>query len=55
MISLPTERYRRNVVRSQLDLVVSTGGAIGLFFGASIISMVEFIMFICIRNLSRRR
>ncbi|XP_063363829.1 sodium channel protein Nach-like [Cydia amplana] len=46
---LPTERYKRNVVRSRLDLVVSVGGTTGLFVGASIISFVELIWYFTIR------
>ncbi|CAK1548750.1 unnamed protein product [Leptosia nina] len=41
LASLPSERYRRNVVRGLLDLVVSTGGTGGLFLGASLLSFVE--------------
>ncbi|XP_061709501.1 acid-sensing ion channel 2-like [Cydia pomonella] len=41
MSSLPHLRYERHLVRSSLDLVVSVGGVIGLFFGASILSLVE--------------
>ncbi|XP_045448255.1 sodium channel protein Nach-like [Melitaea cinxia] len=47
--SLPTERYRRNVVRGVLDLVVSTGGTGGLFLGASILSFVELIYILLLR------
>ncbi|KAL0883199.1 hypothetical protein ABMA27_016636 [Loxostege sticticalis] len=46
---LPTERFKRNVVRSRLDLVVSVGGTTGLFVGASILSFVEFIFYFTIR------
>ncbi|XP_069359551.1 uncharacterized protein [Maniola hyperantus] len=47
--SLPSERYRRNVVRGILDLVVSTGGTGGLFLGASILSFVELLYILLIR------
>lgn len=40
--NVPTLRYIRNVAKTQLDLVVSIGGVAGLFFGASILSLVEF-------------
>ncbi|XP_021929643.1 sodium channel protein Nach-like [Zootermopsis nevadensis] len=53
MLSLPSVRYRRNVVRSKLDLVVSIGGAVGLFLGASLISAVELIMYLCVRRTPR--
>ncbi|XP_072949205.1 uncharacterized protein [Epargyreus clarus] len=46
---LPNERYRRNVVRGILDLVVSTGGTGGLFLGASILSFVELLYILLIR------
>ncbi|KAM3965119.1 sodium channel protein Nach [Aphomia sociella] len=46
---LPSERYRRNVVRGFLDLVVSTGGTGGLFLGASILSFVELIYILLLR------
>ncbi|CAG9107378.1 unnamed protein product [Plutella xylostella] len=41
MASLPTLRYVRHLLRTNLDLVVSIGGLAGLFFGASILSVVE--------------
>ncbi|CAG4956011.1 unnamed protein product [Colias eurytheme] len=46
---LPTERFKRNVVRSRLDLVVSVGGTAGLFVGASLLSFVELIFFFTVR------
>ncbi|XP_055632460.1 sodium channel protein Nach [Toxorhynchites rutilus septentrionalis] len=46
---LPTERYRRNVVRGRLDLVVSIGGTTGLFVGASLLSFVEIVYYFTIR------
>ncbi|XP_047533408.1 pickpocket protein 19-like [Vanessa atalanta] len=49
---LPTERFKRSVVRSQLDLVVSVGGTAGLFVGASLLSFVELIFFFTIRFIS---
>nr|CAD7574043.1 unnamed protein product [Timema californicum] len=53
MESLPTERFKRNVVRTKLDLVVSMGGTAGLFLGASLLSFIEFIMYFCVRVCSR--
>ncbi|KAJ8733860.1 hypothetical protein PYW07_014411 [Mythimna separata] len=41
MISLPTLRYQRNLLRDNLDLVVAVGGTVGLFFSASILSLLE--------------
>uniref|UniRef100_A0A2H1WKA7 SFRICE_008547 n=1 Tax=Spodoptera frugiperda TaxID=7108 RepID=A0A2H1WKA7_SPOFR len=46
---LPTERFKRNVVRSRLDLVVSVGGTTGLFVGASLLSFVELFFFFTVR------
>ncbi|CAH0406101.1 unnamed protein product [Chilo suppressalis] len=47
MVSLPTLRYKRNLVRNNLDFVVSVGGIVGLFFGASLLSIVEIFYLIC--------
>ncbi|XP_046965567.1 pickpocket protein 28-like [Vanessa cardui] len=47
--ALPSEKYRRNVVRGVLDLVVSTGGTGGLFLGASILSFVELLYILLLR------
>jgi hypothetical protein len=49
LTSLPTERYKRNVIRGKLDLVVSIGGSTGLFLGASLLSFVEIIYFFTVR------
>ncbi|XP_049825098.1 sodium channel protein Nach [Aethina tumida] len=48
---LPTERFKRNVVRGKLDLVVSMGGATALFLGASLLSFVEIIYYTSVRPL----
>ncbi|KAK3932273.1 Pickpocket protein 28 [Frankliniella fusca] len=45
--SLPTTRFRRNVVRTRLDLVVSMGGTAGLFLGASLLTLVELVYYAC--------
>ncbi|KAJ8964777.1 hypothetical protein NQ314_004643 [Rhamnusium bicolor] len=50
--SLPTERFKRNVVRGKLDLVVSMGAATALFLGASILSFVEIIYYFSVRFLT---
>ncbi|XP_055386262.1 sodium channel protein Nach [Condylostylus longicornis] len=49
LVDLPTERYKRNVVRGKLDLVVSIGGTTGLFVGASVLSFVEILYYFTIR------
>uniref|UniRef100_A0A182Q281 Uncharacterized protein n=1 Tax=Anopheles farauti TaxID=69004 RepID=A0A182Q281_9DIPT len=48
-IGLPSQRYRRQIVREDIDVVVSIGGILGLFTGASILSLVEFIFFFTVR------
>nr|XP_015837686.1 PREDICTED: sodium channel protein Nach-like isoform X2 [Tribolium castaneum] len=48
--SLPTSRFKRIVVRTTMDLVVSIGGTAGLFIGASILSIVETIYLLCLRR-----
>ncbi|XP_046677389.1 acid-sensing ion channel 4, partial [Homalodisca vitripennis] len=45
----PSERYKRNVVRGRLDLVVSMGGSAGLFVGASLLSFAEFVYYFTMR------
>ncbi|XP_065212235.1 sodium channel protein Nach isoform X2 [Planococcus citri] len=42
---LPSEKFKRNVVRKRQDLIVYFGGAIGLFVGASIISLGEIMYY----------
>ncbi|KAG7308681.1 hypothetical protein JYU34_005903 [Plutella xylostella] len=49
---LPTERFKRNIVRSRLDLVVSIGGTTGLCVGASILSFVELVFYFTVRYIS---
>ncbi|XP_048478510.1 sodium channel protein Nach [Plutella xylostella] len=49
---LPTERFKRNIVRSRLDLVVSIGGTTGLCVGASILSFVELVFYFTVRYMS---
>lgn len=41
--NMPTFQLIRNVSFDRLDFVVSIGGIIGLFFGASIIGLAEII------------
>uniref|UniRef100_A0A182VKQ6 Uncharacterized protein n=1 Tax=Anopheles merus TaxID=30066 RepID=A0A182VKQ6_ANOME len=48
----PTQRYRRQIVRENIDVVVSIGGILGLFTGASILSIVEFFYFFTVRFVS---
>lgn len=46
---LPSERYKRNVIKGKLDLVVSMGGTTALFLGASILSFVEILYYFIVR------
>ncbi|CAH1958702.1 unnamed protein product [Acanthoscelides obtectus] len=48
--SLPTARFRRIVLKSKLDLVVSIGGTAGLFIGASLLSIVELVYLLFFGN-----
>ncbi len=47
---MPTVRYVRNVAKTKLDLVVTIGGLVGLFFGASLLSLVELLYIWLIRR-----
>lgn len=55
LASLPTERYKRNVIRGKLDLVVSMGGTAGLFVGASLLSFVEIFYYFIVRPCYHKR
>ncbi|SPP83286.1 sodium channel protein Nach [Drosophila guanche] len=52
MTALPTDQYRRQALRTRLDVVVSVGGMLGLFLGASILSGIEFIHYFTVRAMS---
>ncbi|XP_053674065.1 sodium channel protein Nach [Anopheles nili] len=43
VLNVPIFRYQRRVIRNKLDFVVSLGGIGGLFFGVSLISIIELI------------
>lgn len=49
---LPSERFKRSVVKGRLDLVVSMGGTTALFIGASLLSFVEIFYYLLLRPLS---
>ncbi|XP_075144777.1 pickpocket 15 [Haematobia irritans] len=49
MPEFATERYRRQALRTRLDIVVTIGGILGLFLGASILSGIEFIYYFSLR------
>ncbi|XP_017079637.1 pickpocket protein 19 [Drosophila eugracilis] len=46
---LPTDQYRRQAIRTRLDVIVSIGGMLGLFLGASLLSAIEFIYYFAVR------
>lgn len=49
LATFPTEKYRRQLLRDQLYMVVTFGGIFGLFMGASIISLIELVYFMVTR------
>lgn len=51
----PTNQYRRQALRTNLDVIVSIGGILGLFLGASLLSAIEFIYYFTIRAINNRR
>lgn len=50
----PTNQYRRQALRTNLDVVVSIGGILGLFLGASILSAIEFVYYFTVRAANTR-
>ncbi|XP_052754478.1 pickpocket protein 19-like [Galleria mellonella] len=50
LVQLPSLRVRRVAIRETLGLVVDIGGVIGVFFGASLLSIIEIIYILCIRR-----
>ncbi|XP_056638213.1 pickpocket protein 11-like [Diorhabda sublineata] len=50
IISLPSTRFKRIAVRTTLDLIVSVGGAAGLFIGASLLSIIELLYLLVLRH-----
>ncbi|XP_017052305.1 pickpocket protein 19 [Drosophila ficusphila] len=48
----PTDQFRRQALRTRLDVVVSMGGMLGLFLGASILSGIEFVYYFTVRPLT---
>lgn len=51
----PTNQYRRQALRTSLDVIVSIGGILGLFLGASLLSAIELIYYFTIRAINTRR
>lgn len=50
ILQLPYIRYRRRLSSSIMDLVVCVGGIAGLFFGASVVNLAEFVYIWTIRR-----
>ncbi|OWR49382.1 putative pickpocket, partial [Danaus plexippus plexippus] len=48
--NLPSLRVRRLAITTPLKLVVDMGGIGGVFFGASLLSVIELIYLLCIRR-----
>ncbi|XP_047999748.1 uncharacterized protein LOC125236865 [Leguminivora glycinivorella] len=48
--NLPTLRVRRHAIRDKMALVVDIGGVGGVFFGASLLSVIEIVYLLCIRR-----
>jgi amiloride-sensitive sodium channel len=53
IFSKPTLRYIRRVTITKLDIIVQIGGIIGLFIGASILSLIE--IFFLLADILRKR
>ncbi|KAJ0177928.1 hypothetical protein K1T71_006801 [Dendrolimus kikuchii] len=47
---LPTLRVRRQPIKDALGFVVDVGGVAGVFFGASLLSIIEIIYLFCMRR-----
>ncbi|XP_055615379.1 pickpocket protein 19-like [Toxorhynchites rutilus septentrionalis] len=54
MLSLPDSRFVRNTARTELDLFISLGGIVGLFSGASVITLF-YIASVAIRYVASAR
>ncbi|XP_057320643.1 pickpocket protein 28 isoform X1 [Microplitis mediator] len=50
MLPGPVQRYERYTVHSMLDVIVSVGSALGLFVGASVLSIVEIPYWLFLRR-----
>ncbi|XP_068626549.1 sodium channel protein Nach-like [Battus philenor] len=50
LAQLPSLRVRRLAIRDTLGLVVDIGGVGGVFFGASLLSVIELVYLLCIRR-----
>ncbi|KAK0094064.1 hypothetical protein PV326_011903 [Microctonus aethiopoides] len=50
MLPSPSIRYNRYRVRSLLDVIISTGSTLGLFSGASVLSLIELFYWFFLRH-----
>ncbi|XP_041989012.1 sodium channel protein Nach-like [Aricia agestis] len=50
LAQLPTLRVRRFAIRDKLGLAVDIGGVGGVFFGASLLSVIEIVYLFCVRK-----
>lgn len=48
--NVPVQRYRRRAAKTKLDAVVAVGGVVGLFFGASALSVAQLVYIWCLRR-----
>ncbi|KAF6200689.1 hypothetical protein GE061_005133 [Apolygus lucorum] len=55
MQNLPSERFKRYLIKGKGDVFVTIGGLLGLFLGASILSVAEIIYFLCFRKTSLQK
>uniref|UniRef100_A0A182MZU2 Amiloride-sensitive sodium channel n=1 Tax=Anopheles dirus TaxID=7168 RepID=A0A182MZU2_9DIPT len=45
--SLPYERFVRNIAKTEMDLFIALGGLIGLFYGMSLLTSIDFLINVC--------
>ncbi|XP_058063823.1 sodium channel protein Nach-like [Anopheles bellator] len=55
LLSLPYERFVRNIAKTDMDLFIALGGLIGLFFGASLLTAIDFLLNLCYLTAFRAR
>ncbi|KFB34913.1 AGAP000657-PA-like protein [Anopheles sinensis] len=47
LLSLPHERFVRNIAKTEMDMFIALGGLIGLFFGMSLLTTIDFLINLC--------
>uniref|UniRef100_A0A182QV99 Uncharacterized protein n=1 Tax=Anopheles farauti TaxID=69004 RepID=A0A182QV99_9DIPT len=47
LLSLPYERFVRNIAKTEMDLFIALGGLIGLFYGMSLLTSIDFLINLC--------